>query len=101
MKDTPKKVMVIGEPPKRIPSLFMALLAYTSLAEKNLKSLGVLSPESKPRIGEKTFYRSSTPYIKEIKIGRNEKCHCGSGKKYKKCCLKKETPNEIWQGEVG
>ncbi|WP_270738110.1 SEC-C metal-binding domain-containing protein [Streptococcus anginosus] len=23
------------------------------------------------------------------KIGRNEKCPCGSGKKYKKCCLKK------------
>lgn len=24
-------------------------------------------------------------------IGRNEKCPCGSGKKYKKCCLNKET----------
>ena len=24
------------------------------------------------------------------KIGRNEKCPCGSGKKYKKCCLNKE-----------
>ena len=23
----------------------------------------------------------------ENKIGRNEPCHCGSGKKYKKCCL--------------
>ncbi len=25
------------------------------------------------------------------KIGRNEPCPCGSGKKYKNCCLKKET----------
>lgn len=24
------------------------------------------------------------------KIGRNEPCHCGSGKKYKKCCMKKD-----------
>ena len=24
------------------------------------------------------------------KIGRNQPCHCGSGKKYKKCCLKKD-----------
>ena len=24
------------------------------------------------------------------KIGRNEPCPCGSGKKYKNCCLKKE-----------
>ncbi|WP_227839368.1 SEC-C metal-binding domain-containing protein [Clostridioides sp. ZZV15-6597] len=22
------------------------------------------------------------------KIGRNERCYCGSGKKYKKCCGK-------------
>lgn len=25
-----------------------------------------------------------------MKIGRNEKCPCGSGKKYKKCCLLKD-----------
>lgn len=25
------------------------------------------------------------------KIGRNELCPCGSGKKYKQCCLKKST----------
>jgi hypothetical protein len=25
---------------------------------------------------------------KEIKVGRNDPCICGSGKKYKKCCLK-------------
>ena len=24
----------------------------------------------------------------EIKVGRNEKCPCGSGKKYKKCCIR-------------
>jgi uncharacterized protein YecA (UPF0149 family) len=23
----------------------------------------------------------------KIKIGRNDKCPCGSGKKYKKCCM--------------
>ena len=25
----------------------------------------------------------------KMKIGRNEKCPCGSGKKFKKCCLTK------------
>jgi len=30
-------------------------------------------------------YRRTAP-----KIGRNELCHCGSGKKYKKCCLIKD-----------
>lgn len=25
-----------------------------------------------------------------MKLGRNDPCHCGSGKKYKKCCLEKD-----------
>lgn len=29
------------------------------------------------------------PVVVAPKIGRNEKCPCGSGKKYKHCCLKK------------
>jgi SWIM/SEC-C metal-binding protein len=28
------------------------------------------------------------------KIGRNEPCPCGSGKKFKKCCLGSRTPPE-------
>jgi uncharacterized protein YchJ len=27
------------------------------------------------------------PVTKTVKIGRNDPCVCGSGKKYKKCCL--------------
>ena len=26
------------------------------------------------------------PVVKSDKVGRNEACPCGSGKKYKKCC---------------
>lgn len=25
-----------------------------------------------------------------MELGRNEPCHCGSGKKYKKCCMEKD-----------
>jgi len=28
---------------------------------------------------------------KRVKIGRNESCPCGSGKKFKKCCIHKIT----------
>lgn len=31
--------------------------------------------------------RASVPIQTESKVGRNEPCPCGSGKKYKKCCL--------------
>jgi len=34
-------------------------------------------------------YEPPMTIIKEKKIGRNEPCPCGSGKKYKKCCLRK------------
>lgn len=29
---------------------------------------------------------SVNPAIKQEKVGRNDPCSCGSGKKYKKCC---------------
>jgi hypothetical protein len=28
-----------------------------------------------------------TPFVSQVKIGRNDPCPCGSGRKYKKCCL--------------
>jgi uncharacterized protein YecA (UPF0149 family) len=36
---------------------------------------------------EKKFYPKVMPVTKSMKIGRNLPCPCGSGKKYKKCCL--------------
>lgn len=32
-------------------------------------------------------FRQNSPPIRVVKIGRNELCSCGSGKKSKKCCL--------------
>jgi uncharacterized protein YecA (UPF0149 family) len=30
----------------------------------------------------------------DVKIGRNDPCHCGSTKKYKKCCEEKDSAKE-------
>ena len=30
------------------------------------------------------------PVVKKTKVGRNDPCPCGSGKKYKQCCLDKD-----------
>jgi uncharacterized protein YecA (UPF0149 family) len=32
------------------------------------------------------FRRAGHAPVRSVKIGRNEPCPCGSGKKYKKCC---------------
>ena len=41
--------------------------------------------------GDKTVKRQ--PIVKKIKVGRNDPCPCGSGKKYKNCCLDKDLAN--------
>lgn len=47
-----------------------------------------LKEEIYPYIEEKIKdYKKDYP---KRKLGRNEPCHCGSGKKYKKCCLLKD-----------
>jgi hypothetical protein len=33
--------------------------------------------------------------MKKNKIGRNDPCHCGSGKKYKKCCYRQKDDLDI------
>jgi hypothetical protein len=39
---------------------------------------------------------------KEVpQLGRNEPCHCGSGRKYKKCCLEKDAGRLRSEREAG
>lgn len=45
---------------------------------------GIFSEEKRKEIVK--AWRSSKTVVKEEKIGRNDPCTCGSGKKYKKCC---------------
>lgn len=47
---------------------------------------GIFSPEKRKEIQK--AYRDSVIVRNENKIGRNDPCTCGSGKKYKKCCGK-------------
>ena len=46
----------------------------------------LLTPERRKELYKEQ--KSSTTIVKDKKIGRNDPCPCGSGKKYKKCCGK-------------
>ena len=46
----------------------------------------ILSEEQRKEIAK--AYRQSTIFVREAKVGRNDPCPCGSGKKYKNCCGK-------------
>ena len=55
--------------------------------EKALKLLEPNHPDTKIA---QSFIDKCKNKIKIFKVGRNELCPCGSGKKYKKCCLNKQ-----------
>lgn len=55
---------------------------YNALIEKTKSKKPLLFPPSS--------YQSP---VRKQKIGRNDPCPCGSGKKYKKCCLMKKQKN--------
>jgi hypothetical protein len=66
--------------------LFKQMVEYKAEALYKLPEWnGIFTPEQ-----QKQFYseqkKSHTIVRNENKIGRNEPCPCGSGKKYKKCC---------------
>ena len=44
------------------------------------------SPPAEP--DSDSEYVAPQPFVRETKIGRNDPCPCGSGKKYKRCCGK-------------
>lgn len=46
----------------------------------------IFSAEKRAEI--ETSYKKSKTVVNENKVGRNDACPCGSGKKYKKCCGK-------------
>ena len=47
---------------------------------------GIFSIEKRKEIQK--AYKATNMVINENKVGRNDACPCGSGKKYKKCCGK-------------
>jgi preprotein translocase subunit SecA len=59
-------------------------VAIQSLAEAKAASVeNIVGANEVP-----TFrFTKTRPIVKDYKIGRNDPCPCGSGLKYKKCCL--------------
>jgi len=60
--------------------------------QTELKRQKVAKITSEGGAGDKTIKRQ--PAAKKAKVGRNDPCPCGSGKKYKNCCLDKDLSNK-------
>jgi hypothetical protein len=58
-----------------------------SRPKKKLPDIDTRLPQPPPP-SSAPDYVPPQPFVREPKIGRNEPCRCGSGKKYKRCCGK-------------
>jgi hypothetical protein len=59
-----------------------------SWPKKLPKSEAPVLPSPPPAPDSDSDDVAAQPFVREPKIGRNDPCPCGSGKKYKKCCGK-------------
>jgi len=81
-----KEILEVQETPKESTNPFDVAEQTKQdqlLAEEIIQSGLLYTKKGREALGIKL-----TPYKKDTqKIGRNNSCLCGSGKKYKKCCL--------------
>ena len=61
-----------------------------SLARRAAASGDAAAPAQMPGAAPEEIKKQETVRRQAPKVGRNEDCPCGSGKKYKNCCMKKD-----------
>jgi len=61
------------------------ILPIYKLAERSDFILGI-EPDKQEDISDLEKLLNPPKPVQAVKIGRNDPCPCGSGKKYKKCC---------------
>ena len=82
------KSFIIPNNPKHITIINKYLIAICNHSRKWINR-GYTSNDihSGEKNKESQFHHlKEKSYIKDVKVGRNDPCICGSGKKYKKCC---------------
>lgn len=79
------------------PAEYILKGAYAHIVAESLKA-------NKKPVHEKVIcsgFRRTYKAPEENKIGRNNICPCGSGKKYKNCCMKGENNGSIRETQIG
>lgn len=88
---TLEQIMHMGEINNEVLSAFLEDEGYDLSPKKQKELLKKLLPIQKDvRVWTLNGFKKSelTNLNKREKIGRNDRCPCGSGKKYKNCCLR-------------
>ena len=84
MTEMEEQIIAHENRPRGVASILSGILPIAMMYKK----LGLGQSFSGKTERGKTIHSGKTQY-KHEKIGRNQPCTCGSGKKFKHCCLKK------------
>lgn len=90
LREMEQKIQKIEAKNRMTSGSFLAnvLLGLTHTFTLIPRSLGLWSGGKLERGKIIPGSNTGKPYHKEIDVGRNEPCPCGSGKKFKHCCLR-------------
>ena len=96
-----RKLEELGDDPQAtLLWAFERLKEYRSVDEPEEPPRKPAKAKNTPASGEDSkladeseivFPSATEPKVSSKHVGRNEPCPCGSGKKYKKCCMKKQS----------
>jgi len=81
---------IYARPPERIRAEILAEGFFESMVDKICRWYWFQKPDRVRDPAERAVdaFDHDLPFVRaEPKVGRNDPCPCGSGKKYKKCCL--------------
>jgi|GEM_PF-3500373 len=83
--------VISGTEPPLLPKWKREIEAEAQRLAAREEEVNGMARDISPRSADKRlpgsgFGFGSEPYINTNKVGRNDPCPCGSGKKYKKCC---------------
>ena len=83
---------------KHLSDPIVEMSSWLGFKEKKSKDMGAFKRKLIPKDKESEFdfdFAPIPPLERTLpKLGRNDPCHCLSGKKYKKCCLPAQTEKE-------
>ncbi len=96
----PRKLTFTPDIAKKVPEILSNFLIFLEtdgrihngiqlgeLAKKNSRSFLKLLPKKRTTIQKTAAEKKAEKKMAtEVRVGRNDPCPCGSGKKYKKCC---------------
>jgi len=90
IEDLKGPVLNLASPQSELAPILLDKIKYVLMDRHYIERIKRHYRMFKDVIEKENRKATSIKSNKRVKIGRNDPCPCGSGKKYKKCCMNKK-----------